>query len=329
MKCRLIFSVLAMFLLFQSAALAVTVRDAVFKTKNAGKVVFNHGDHLKQKGLANNCRACHDAIFDLKNKKHYSMADMEKGKSCGACHDGKKAFSSGECVRCHQTKEIIYKVKTTGPTGFSHKSHLATSADCNVCHPSVFAAGTNKRFSMADMKKGKSCGACHDGKKAFSIDRCVTCHPVKEIIFKVRQTGPTLFSHTKHIEAHTCSDCHTRLYPVKRQTRHFSMAQMDKGHSCGACHNGKGAFPLKNCTACHPARELTFEVKDAGNVTFSHKTHLGMYQCGECHVALYAPVRSVTRVSMQEMESGKSCGACHDAKTAFNVKDKCDTCHKM
>jgi c(7)-type cytochrome triheme protein len=30
------------------------------------------------------------------------MKQMEKGKSCGACHDGKKAFSvKGDCAKCH------------------------------------------------------------------------------------------------------------------------------------------------------------------------------------------------------------------------------------
>ena len=31
------------------------------------------------------------------------MGDMEKGKSCGACHNGKDAFSSsGDCDKCHR-----------------------------------------------------------------------------------------------------------------------------------------------------------------------------------------------------------------------------------
>ena len=135
MKFRLIFFSLALFLLFQSTTFAVTIRDAVFQTKTAGKVVFNHADHINRKGLTHNCAACHDAIFDLKKKKHFSMADMEKGKSCGACHDGKKAFSIGDCAHCHQTKEILYNVKATGPTSFSHKLHLAKSANCSECHP--------------------------------------------------------------------------------------------------------------------------------------------------------------------------------------------------
>jgi len=32
---------------------------------------------------------------------------------------------------------------------------------------------------------------------------------------------------------------------------------------------------------------------------------------------------------MKAMESGKSCGACHDGKTAFSVKGDCAKCHKQ
>ena len=326
--CR-IFSLLALFLVFQSAALAVNVRDVTYTTKNAGKVVFSHGDHINKRGMSKNCRVCHDTIFDLKNKKQYSMADMGKGKSCGACHDGKKAFSTAECTRCHQTKEITYKVKATGPTGFSHKVHLAASADCGVCHPSLFAAGPNKRYAMKDMDKGKSCGACHNGTKAFGLAACVTCHPVKEITYQVKETGPTHFSHKIHLGGTGCAACHPKLYSPNRKNRHVGMAAMGKGASCGACHNAKKAFSVKECSKCHPVRELVFEDKDAGNVAFSHKLHTGLYTCADCHASLYKATRSKVKVSMKDMEAGKSCGGCHDGKTAFSVKEKCESCHKM
>ena len=327
MKCRCFLSICAMLLLLQGTAFAVTIRDAVYTTKDTGRVVFNHGNHLNQKGLANNCRACHDAIFDLKKKKHYSMADMGKGKSCGACHDGKSAFSSGECVLCHQTREIVYTAKETGTTGFSHKTHLVASADCRVCHPSVFAAGPNKRFTMADMGKGKSCGACHNGKRAFGLGSCVSCHPVKEITYEVKETGPTHFSHTAHLGVTGCAACHPKLYAPNRQNKRAGMAAMEKGKSCGACHNSKQAFSVKECSKCHPTRELLFEEKSTGNVTFSHKFHMGLYTCADCHTPLYRTTRSKIKVSMQEMEQGKSCGGCHDGKTAFSVKEKCESCH--
>ena len=80
------------------------------------------------------------------------------------------------------------------------------------------------------------------------------------------------------------------------------------------------------CAKCHPVREKTYTVKDAGNVLFSHKFHTGMYSCAECHPRLYLPGKGNVAVSMAGMETQKSCGACHAAslrsrskRTAKNV----------
>jgi c(7)-type cytochrome triheme protein len=184
-------------------------------------------------------------------------------------------------------------------------------------------------YTMAQMGKGLSCGQCHNGKQAFSLAKCTACHRVKDVVFKVKETGPVSFKHSVHLaKSPQCSSCHNALYKTGPNPR-VSMSSMEKGKSCGACHNGKKAFALSSCTKCHPVRELTFVDKDAGNVTFSHTSHLGMYKCGECHTKVFATARSKVRVSMKEMEEGKSCGACHDGKAGFTVKENCATCHKM
>lgn len=329
MKYRSAFFVAALILLLQSSSFAVSVRDVVYRPKTSGTVVFSHGIHINAKGMSKNCRACHDAIFDLKKKKHFTMAEMAKGASCGACHGINGAFPLTECARCHQTREITFNVKSTGPTGFSHKAHRDSSPDCGVCHPALFGTKVTKRFSMADMKKGKSCGACHNGKKTFSVDSCVRCHPVKEITYQIKETGPTRFSHTEHLSVAQCGACHPKLYSPNRKNRRVGMAAMTGGKSCGACHNAKEAFSVKECAKCHPVRELQFEEKSTGNVLFSHTFHTGLHTCGDCHPSLYAPSRSTTKISMEEMEQGKSCGKCHDGKNAFSVKEKCESCHKM
>lgn len=43
---------------------------------------------------------------------------------------------------------------------------------------------------------------------------------------------------------------------------------------------------------------------------------------------LFAGKGNVT-VSMAGMETQKSCGACHDGKSAFTVKENCEKCHQM
>ncbi|MBC7963909.1 MAG: cytochrome c3 family protein [Steroidobacteraceae bacterium] len=307
---------------------AVAIKDITFTTKGAGKVLFSHKEHLKQSGMTNECTACHDSIYAIKKKVRYTMADMEKGKSCGACHIGKKAFALKECVRCHHVKEITYTVKATGPTHFSHKKHLSSTPDCNSCHPALFVAGPNKRVTMAEMYKGKSCGACHDSKKAFSIRNCSSCHPVKDLKFATSGAGIVGFSHAKHAEGNSCDKCHTRLYATTRSKSRVSMAQMYKGKSCGACHDGKNAFDIKKCGSCHSTTDQKYIIKGAGNVQFKHSSHTGLYGCDKCHPKLYPTGQSKSKVSMKAMEKGKSCGACHNGKAAFTVAENCATCHK-
>ncbi len=330
MKLRWI-ALTALIMCYSISAMALDIKDKTFATENAGKVVFSHAKHLKKKNAKSaniSCKACHND--DMKKNVSYTMAQMEQGKSCGQCHNGKKAFALAKCSACHKVKDITFKVKETGPVLFKHSVHLQKKSECGECHNTLFKTGANPRVTMAAMEKGKSCGACHNGKKAFGIDKCASCHPVKEITFKVKETGPTLFSHKFHVEVAGCDKCHPKLYTPNSQNKPVGMAAMEKGKSCGACHNSKDAFAVKECSKCHPTKELVFESKNFGPAKFSHKFHVGMYSCKDCHTSLYNTVRSKTVVSMRKMEEGKSCGSCHDGKTAFTVKDdKCGTCHKM
>jgi len=66
--------------------------------------------------------------------------------------------------------------------------------------------------------------------------------------------GAVLFSHAAHVDAAglKCLECHPKIYKNAKQHNAISMKEMEKGKSCGACHNGKAAFGLKdNCKSCH------------------------------------------------------------------------------
>ncbi len=321
----LICSTLALILFSAGAVFALNLHDETFTTKSVGRVVFSHNVHIRQKVVGNNCTACHDAIFDMRKKVRSTMADMAKGKSCGACHDGKKAFPLSRCTTCHPTKEVTYQVKQTGAVRFSHRLHTR-KATCTACHDRLYGAGPNKQVGMAQMEKGKSCGACHNGRKAFTLSRCAGCHPVREVTYQVKETGPVRFSHRAHLATYACGTCHAGLYAAGPNKR-VGMARMKQGKSCGACHDGKTAFAVGACTRCHPVRDVKFAEKSAGDVTFSHTVHLAMYSCPECHPAIYRPGNAPRGVTMAEMRKGKSCGACHDGKTAFAARGECDRCH--
>jgi c(7)-type cytochrome triheme protein len=54
-----------------------------------------------------------------------------------------------------------------------------------------------------------------------------------------------------------------------------------------------------------------------------------MYGCDECHPDLFKARRGANKATMEDMESGKSCGACHDGDAAFSVAEDCESCHEM
>jgi c(7)-type cytochrome triheme protein len=229
-------------------------------------------------------------------------------------------------------KDITFTTRDAGKVVFSHKSHMAkksrtsSNLSCKTCHES--SKLNNRHYTMAEMEKGKSCGACHNGTKAFALAKCTRCHMVKDITYKVKETGPVLFSHNWHLRTMQCSSCHNKIFKAGPNPK-TTMAEMEKGISCGACHDGKKAFKVSECVKCHPVKEKTYKVADAGDVMFSHNFHTGMYSCQECHPRLYIPGKGNATVSMAGMEEQKSCGACHDGKTAFTVKENCEKCHKM
>jgi len=89
--------------LFSSFALGrIGGGDIVFTPKKAKTVTFNHDLHVKDLELS--CQKCHPSLFITKEKdKPVTMAEMNQGKSCGTCHNGKDAFpTKGNCSKCHK-----------------------------------------------------------------------------------------------------------------------------------------------------------------------------------------------------------------------------------
>ena len=82
-------------------ALAVPTGKVEFEGGPLGKVTFDSKVHA-DKGLK--CADCHAGAAKLFEDK-ITMAAMNEGKFCGACHDGKKAHSvkaPDACVKCHK-----------------------------------------------------------------------------------------------------------------------------------------------------------------------------------------------------------------------------------
>ena len=321
-------------------AFSKETKDVQFRFANANPVTFSHEIHLNK--YNNNCKICHNAIFNLKQRKRYTMAEMEKTKSCGGCHTGIKAFSVADekyCSKCHAGKpqNFVYQVKGATEASFSHEIHnKATGGKCKSCHNGRVLTGKDRGVTMAQMEKGRTCGACHNGKGAFTVaGNCGKCHrgmKTKDITFKSKGITNALFSHDVHVAMYSCKNCHTAVFPYKAGAKHYSMKDMENGKSCGTCHNGKEAFASTgDCAKCHknfkPA-DINFKT-DMGQAKFSHDRHLGTFKCADCHTKRFLYVAGVKRYTMGDMEEGKSCGGCHDGKSAFTVKEFCIKCHDM
>ena len=338
-KCTLF--TLMLVLLTAAYAAALETKDVRFNLKKSDPVVFSHAYHLAK--YNNNCKMCHDAIFSLKNRRHYTMAEMEKTKSCGACHSGVKAFSVAsekDCVRCHKgkPKDISYKIKGLGEATFSHAAHVSKAGlGCRDCHNGKVITGKEKGVTMAEMEKGRTCGACHDGKTTFTVagncDRCHKGMKLKDIVFNLKGVTPATFSHAFHTQAYACKDCHTKSFPYRSVTGKASMDDIARGKSCGICHNGKDAFSSAgDCAKCHLGMKpgkILFK-NSGGEATFSHEFHTQAYKCADCHTKIFPFKAGTRKATMADMEAGKSCGACHNkGKDAFSVQDDCGKCHKM
>ncbi|HSP89259.1 MAG TPA: c(7)-type cytochrome triheme domain-containing protein [Vicinamibacterales bacterium] len=70
--------------------------------------------------------------------------------------------------------------------------------------------------------------------------------------------GKVTFNHTSHVDvsAPSCTGCHPKAFSILKagatsDGKPITHAAMDKGHSCGACHNGKTSFGFDDCTLCH------------------------------------------------------------------------------
>lgn len=90
------------------------------------------------------------------------------------------------------------------------------------------------------------------------------------------------------------------------------------------------AIPSLPAMATVGGGEITLQSK-GGSVIFSHELHVVSLEhaCQDCHPKLYTTSKQHKAVTMKSMQTGASCGACHNGTKAFSVKVKgdCAKCH--
>jgi len=172
-------------------------------------------------------------------------------------------------------KELVLRPEGRFKINFPHKPHEYW-LDCSSCHPKPFEKKLKAaKMSMHAIDDGNQCGVCHN-KVAFPTkDECARCHsaikkkkPLPDRVMKDKIVLPRIehsdtsekeiprasFPHLPHRVNFRCYVCHDQLFPMKTEgVKPITMQDIDNGQSCGACHNGKVAFPvtLGTCSRCH------------------------------------------------------------------------------
>ena len=191
---------------------------------------------------------------------------------------------------------------------FSHWSHRRRYT-CRVCH---FELGFEMRANATEIteeacRKGRFCGACHDGKEVFGQTDpgdCGKCH-----------NGDPAYGSEKFQEL--------AAWPKAPYGNHVDWVQ---ALEVGLIHPRSSLEP--DYTPMTFTKRLTLE---AGwtmipPAYFSHEVHNRWLDCANCHPDIFnIKKRATAHFSMKYNLEGKFCGACH-GKVAFPLND-CRRCH--
>lgn len=148
----------------------------------------------------------------------------------------------------------------------------------------------------------------------------------------VRPTTDVDPKHNKHFEMGlNCVDCHLKI------AHSGTLGYKSNMETCFTCHDKKRAEkknPPKNenCIDCHRKADRVTPEKPivrgsgANAVSFSHKTHSGVAQCGICHTGLFQMKAGATKINFADHGKDKACFPCHNGKKATDWSN-CKYCH--
>lgn len=194
-------------------------------------VSFSHWAHR----IFYTCNVCHTELeFNMKvNTTEITQAEIEDGLYCGACHDGRRAFSAAtNCAVCHNGdighgRELfsVFSRYAFVPASYGNSVDWSESLRRGVLAPA--------RFLEEELPE-------------MSFD--------KDLVLKAEmgRIPPAVFSHKAHLAWMDCDICHPEVFNIKKKTtENFSMSAILRGEFCGACHLNV-AFPMDDCARCHP-----------------------------------------------------------------------------
>ena len=221
------------------------------EAKGLAPVVYPHWYHR----LFYECKACHQDIVQMRRGTNsITHARIDEGKVCGACHNGKTAFSSKEnCKRCHSAglpeAEKLVDIKKVDIKAVKEAADRLGS----VFNPEALPNKTIPldRFGNIDwtlMREKKAFSPLKSAVKAAQKDEIryntILFEPPMVYIKKV------VFDHKTHSSQIKCAVCHPSIFKEALGANPVSMTEMSNGNFCGYCH-GKVSFKFADCNRCH------------------------------------------------------------------------------
>lgn len=200
---------------------------------------------------------------------------------------------------------------------FRHASHTQWLA-CGSCHPSLFplTAGTPRPpLSMATLRAGRACGTCH-GPVVFGVEsRCAACHsrPAASTAWQPPASGHPLEG------LRSWEEVQARL-PVRADTPDWEGART-AGLFAPQSRPGQPALEALDLDVVRVPKEGGEDMK----VVFRHQSHTVLLACDSCHPAPFEMSAGATPMTMERLDRGELCGACH-GKVAFPIT-ACALCH--
>jgi len=106
---KMVLIVLLLFIMFSLKSILFAVpadKTITWEGGGQGQVIFEGAEHA-EKGYK--CDSCHPSLFQMKKgEAKITLSSHTNGQYCGACHNGKTAFSTDnpkKCHECHKTEK--------------------------------------------------------------------------------------------------------------------------------------------------------------------------------------------------------------------------------
>ncbi|WP_321367350.1 c(7)-type cytochrome triheme domain-containing protein [uncultured Desulfuromusa sp.] len=204
----------------------------------SGTVIFRHWTHRDKY----TCRLCHvDLEFSqIAGETDIVEEDNQAGRYCGACHNGKEAFTIKSCTNCH-AKDAAHLVQTKRAAKKAFYAFQKTMPRAKYGNKiDWMKAEEEGLIQLKDQLPGISMGR----------EDFITNQRDEPLEPSLSGLPNIIFSHSKHVAWNGCGMCHPEPFKLKNGTTEINMQAIIDGNLCGRCHRTV-AFQVNDCSLCH------------------------------------------------------------------------------